>query len=143
MKKLIFLNQTYLDVKEAKLNKIEANEERLKIFKQSVKIFKTQMEPLWSSKAFKILEEIPPDTVLIEYDEKLHEKMWELFYKADIVSVVDSIMPKLKNDFWIIFIIYNFCRLASPHSWVIMEIYNFLWILVWNLFFIKRSLPIY
>jgi len=97
MKKLIFLNQTYLDVKEAKLNKIEANEERLKIFKQSVKIFKTQMEPLWSSKAFKILEEIPPDTVLIEYDEKLHEKMWELFYKADIVSVVDSIMPKAEK----------------------------------------------
>jgi formyltetrahydrofolate hydrolase len=94
MKKLIILHQTYVDAKEDKLNKGEAEVARQKIFEQSVKTFKEQMKELLDVKFFKILKEVyAEDAVLVEYEEVLDERMWKAFRAADIINVVDSIVP--------------------------------------------------
>jgi hypothetical protein len=94
MKKLIILHQTYVDAKEDKLNKGEAEVARQKIFEQSVKIFKEQMGELYTSKTIKVLKNVPLElAVLVEYDEALDDKMWIAFRAADIVNVVDSMVP--------------------------------------------------
>lgn len=94
MKKLIYLHQEYLDAKEEKLNKGEAEAARQKIFDKSVQAFKEQMKELFTAKAFKILKDVPSEgAVLIEYAEVMDDKMWEALRAADIVSVVDSMIP--------------------------------------------------
>lgn len=93
MKKLIILHQEYLDAKEEKLNKSQAEVAREKIFQQSVKTFKEQMGELYTSKAFKVLKEVPTEfAVLVEYSEVIDETMWKAFQAADIVNIVDSMV---------------------------------------------------
>lgn len=89
MKKLIFLVQEYVEAK----NKTELVAARQKIFEQSVKTFKEQMKDLFAAKTFKILKEVPPDAVLIEYADVMDDKIWEALRAAEIVSVVDSLVP--------------------------------------------------
>jgi len=94
MKKLIFLKQEYIDAKGQKLNKEQAEEARVKTYQQSIETFKQQMGDLFTSKSFIILKEVPPETILIEYSEVVDDKMWAAFRISEIVSVVDSIIPK-------------------------------------------------
>lgn len=92
MKKLIFLIQEYLDVKEEKLNKASAEVARQKLFSQSVKVFKDQMKDLFAAKAFKIVREMPPNAVIVEYADIMNEKMYEALRAADIVEIINSII---------------------------------------------------
>ena len=89
MKKLVFLVQEYVEGK----NKAERETAQEKGFEASVKLFKEQMKDLFAAKAFKIVKEVPPDAVLIEYAEVIDNKMWEALRAADIVSIIDSIIP--------------------------------------------------
>ena len=91
MKKLIFLKQEYVDDKLTKTESIKAHE---KIFQQSIVLFKKQSKELLDNKSFKILKEVRPDAILIEYSEDIHTRMYESLCKVDIVASIDSIIPK-------------------------------------------------
>ena len=88
MRKLITLKQTWVDPKG--LKKSQINEARDDFFDLSIKAFKDQMSDLWRNKSLKIIKEIPPDSLLVEYDDKLEEQMWVAFRAAEIVETVDS-----------------------------------------------------
>ena len=89
MKKLVFLIQEYVEAK----NKTELAAAQQKVFQQSIKTFKEQMKDLFDAKSFKILKEVPPDAILIEYAEVMDVQMWESLRKAEIVSIVDAMIP--------------------------------------------------
>lgn len=87
MKKLVFLNQEWVEAK----NKTELEAKQQAAFENSVKSFKEQMKDL--AQAFKILKKIPPEAVLIEYADAVDDQMWVALRAADIVSIVDSMVP--------------------------------------------------
>lgn len=87
MKKLIFLKQEWVDPKG--LKKLEISESEKDIYQKSVKSFREQLKTI----KHKILKEIPPISILIEYDDVLEEEMTAALLAADIVEVIDSIIP--------------------------------------------------
>lgn len=89
MRKLVFLNQEWVEAK----NKTELEAARAKVFQESIKTFKEQMGKLFETKAFTILKEVPPEAVLIEYADVIDDQMWDALREADIVSIVDSLVP--------------------------------------------------
>lgn len=93
MKKLIFLAQEYLDVNRETLSKKELDIAQSKLFAKSVTAFKEQMKELYAAKVFQIVKELTPEAVLIEYAPAVDDQMWEALRAADIVSIVDSIIP--------------------------------------------------
>ncbi len=78
MKRVIFLRTEY----------------RKDVFPQCLQAFKTEMDELLSIKAFKIVKEYPPHSILIEYADIMHDKMYEALRKAPIVELIDSIIPE-------------------------------------------------
>ena len=90
MQKLIFLKQEYLDADEEKLSKKEAADLRQKHFLQTVIKFESQIKGIF----FKVLKELPPEALFIEYNDTDDEKIWECFHASDIVDIVDSIIPQ-------------------------------------------------
>ncbi len=92
MKRLIFLKQEYVD--ETILNKSEVIKAYEKYFLQSIKSFKAQLKEQIDNNSFKILKEVRPNAILIEFDSEDYDKLYEKFCKADIVAIIDSIIPK-------------------------------------------------
>jgi len=91
MKRLIYLKQEY--VEPAKLNKSELAAAQLKEFEKSVVLFKEQMKELLGAKAFKILPGLPPEAILIEFAEVIHDKLYDHLRQAEVVDSIDSFLP--------------------------------------------------
>lgn len=91
MKKLIFLKQEYVESKG--LNKTRFKEAKLDCFKESIALFKEQLSQLLVTKSFRILKEVPPDGLLIEHTDELNETIWQALCQAEVVDVIDSIIP--------------------------------------------------
>jgi hypothetical protein len=89
MKKCIILKQEYIEI--GKLKKAEIETAQDKQFKKTVSLFKEQMKEV--IKAFKIIKELSPNSVIIEYAEVMNDKMHEILRSADIVEIIDSMIP--------------------------------------------------
>ena len=89
MKRCIFLKQEYVEPGQLKKPELAAAKDNQ--FKQTVLLFKSQMKEI--SKSFKILKELSPEAVVIEYADDLQDKMYEMLCAADIVQTIDSILP--------------------------------------------------
>ena len=87
MKKLIFLKQEWLETKGMK--KLEISEAEKDIYQKSVKSFKEQLKFV----KHKILKEVPFNSIIIEYDDAIDEEMVAALLAADIVEVIDSMIP--------------------------------------------------
>jgi hypothetical protein len=87
MKKLIFLKQEWLETKGMK--KSEISEAEKEIFQKSVKSFVEQLK----SMGYKILKEISPNSIIIEYDDALDEQTMAALQTANIVEIIDSMVP--------------------------------------------------
>jgi hypothetical protein len=87
MKKLIYLKQEWLETKG--LKKIDIANAKENIFKKSVELFRQQMKGL---KIFKILQEIPPDAILIEYAEIVEDQMMAALRATEVVDIIDSMI---------------------------------------------------
>jgi hypothetical protein len=90
MKKIIFLKQEWFETKG--LKKTEISDAQEDLFQEYIKVFKEQMQNLLPAKSFKIIKEIPPNSVLIEYADAIDEQMWIALRAAEIVDIVDSMI---------------------------------------------------
>lgn len=96
MKKTLTLNVEYLNAK--KLKKVDELAAREALFKDSLASFKKQMKVLFESKAFKITKENwTENEIVIEFAEVIWEKLYAALCKADIVSIIDSIVHEDKG----------------------------------------------
>lgn len=90
MKKIIFLKQEWLETKG--LKKIEVSDAQEDLFQEYIKVFKEQMSSALPAKSFKIVKEMPPNSLLIEYSDAIDEQMWEALRAAEIVDIIDSMV---------------------------------------------------
>lgn len=88
MRKLITLKQEWVDPKGLKRSQV--NEAKGDQFQESIAAFKEQMSELLPPKAFKILKEVLPESLLIEYADALDEQMWAALRSAIVVQTIDS-----------------------------------------------------
>jgi hypothetical protein len=87
VKKCIFLKQEYLDA--SKLKKADIVIAKDKIFQKSLLLFKKQMKKM----DFKIIQVLSPNSVVVEYSEAMDEQMFEALRAAQIVEIIDGILP--------------------------------------------------
>jgi hypothetical protein len=90
MQKLIFLRQEYIDPSVDNLSKKEVADLQQKQFLQSIELFNAQM----IGQSFKAVKYIPADAILIEYDDALNDAMYKVLCSADVVDIIDSIIPQ-------------------------------------------------
>ena len=90
MKKIIFLKQEWLETKG--LKKTEVSDAQEDLFQEYIKAFQEQMKELLPVKSFKIIEEIPPNSLLIEYSDTIDDQMWIALRAAEIVDIIDSMV---------------------------------------------------
>lgn len=91
MRKLIVLKTEWFDA--SILKKSQEEERRKENFEESVKTFRGQMVEL--IKDIKIVRQDPArEEILIEFQDKLWPEIYEALIAADIVSVIDSIVPE-------------------------------------------------
>ena len=94
MKRLIFLKMDYLDLEGKKIKKAEEDKLRLELCQKSIKEFKKELKVLLDDKTIKIVKDHSPEPqVLIEFDEKKLELVLAALRAADIVDIIDAMVP--------------------------------------------------
>jgi Flp pilus assembly CpaF family ATPase len=94
-RRLIFLKMEYLDLKGKKVKKEEEQKLREELCQQSIKQFKKELKTLLDDKSIKLVKDYSPEPqILIEFDEKKLEPVLEALRSADIVEVIDAMLPQ-------------------------------------------------
>jgi hypothetical protein len=90
MRKTLVLEVEYLDLKEKKLNKVQEEEARKKLFQKALKEFKIQTKDLIDGGQLKIIKDyFPRHEILVEYPDD-NTKVYQKFLKLEIVRIIDS-----------------------------------------------------
>src|SRR5579864_6864104 len=95
MKRLIFLKVEWLDLTNKKVSKVKEQELRAALCQDSIKQFKKDMKDWLDNKSVKITKEYAEDEpqVIIQFDDKLRDAMYDKLRSVDIVLSIDSILP--------------------------------------------------
>lgn len=91
MKKMIVLKIEWFDASALKAAQVERKKKE--VFEESIKEFRCQMVEL--IKSIKIIKEDQDRSeILIQFDDKLWEELYEALVAAAIVECIDSMVPE-------------------------------------------------